>query len=52
VKSAQLGVSGKSIGVISENFNTFSASIRVELDNFKSSAVDVFRLLHEGQFLL
>ena len=52
VKSAKLGSRGRSIGVISENFDTVSSSIRVEIDQFRESVIDVFDLLHHGQFLL
>lgn len=52
VKSAQLGPVGKSIGVISENFNIVASSIRDEIDNFKLSTEEVFHSLHSGQFLL
>ncbi len=52
VQSFQLGDQGKTIGVISGNYNIVSTEIRNEIDRFKQSATDVFNQIYEGQFLL
>ncbi len=51
VQSFRLGDEGKTIGVISGNYNIVSAEIREEIDKFRQSASEVFHYIYEGQFL-
>ncbi len=52
VQSFRLGDEGKTIGVISGNYNIVSTEIRDEIDKFRQSASEVFSNIYEGQFLL
>ncbi len=51
IQSAQLGANGRTIGVISGNYNIVSTEIKNEINDFNAGAEEVFRKIHEGQFL-
>lgn len=52
IQSFQLGEEGKTIGVISGNYDIVSTEIREEIHKFNLSATGVFNKIYEGQFLL
>ena len=51
IQSAQLGENGRTIGVISSNYNIVSTEIRNEINDFNQAAQNVFSKIHAGQFL-
>lgn len=51
VQAVQLGQSGATIGVISNNYNIISSEIKNCLDEFMVSAANVLATIHNGSFL-
>lgn len=51
VQAVQLGPSGATIGVISNNYNIISSEIKNCLDEFMASAANVLATIHSGSFL-
>ncbi len=52
VQAAQLGESGKTIDVISNNYNVISKEIKIGMDEFISAAKLVFETINSGLFLV
>lgn len=52
VQSSRLGDSGKTIGVISNNYTGISDEIRANMNQFVASARKLLQTIYEGQFLL
>jgi hypothetical protein len=51
IQAAQLGNSGRTIGVISTNYSRISDEIKIVMEEFLSSASHVIETINKGQFL-